>query len=67
MTNEKTMVAVTAAQHRLLQLLKSVEGKEILTGLKKIHYLGTYCIDEDMVELKHSSYVQLLIEAMDAL
>ncbi len=55
------------AQQNLVALLNPTEVKDFLESLKKVHYLATYCVAEDMVELNHSGYVQLLIDALQEL
>jgi hypothetical protein len=55
------------AQQNLVALLSPTEVKDFLVSLKKVHYLATYCVEESMVELSHSGYVQLLIDALQEL
>jgi len=55
------------AEQNLLTLLDPTEVKDFLVSLKKVHYLATYCVEESMVELSHSGYVQLLIDALQEL
>jgi hypothetical protein len=64
---KKHKIKVTTAQEKLLKLLSPIEAKDFVDSLKKVHYLGTYCVEKDMVELQHSSYVYLLIEAIQAI
>jgi glutaredoxin-related protein len=58
------MVEITNAQKELLNLLKHKEAEEYFLSLKKVHYLGTYCMQPDMVELAASSQVHDLLDAI---
>lgn len=71
MSKEKTIVAegtvciqVTPAQQKLLKLISHVEAEDYFTSLKQVHYLGTYCVDKDMVELWQNGYVHNLLDAI---
>lgn len=55
---------VTEAQKELLDLLKPSEVTDYFDSLKKVHFLGTYCIQPDMVELAASSYVHNLLDVI---
>ena len=55
---------ITQAQKELLELLQHSEATDYFDALKKVHYLGTYCVDKDMVELEASSYVHHLLDAI---
>jgi len=61
------MLAVTAAQEQLLLLLNSVEVKDHVNSLKKVHFLATYCIPLDLVSLNDSCYVHRLLDAVTAI
>ena len=50
-TDNTICVKVTPAQQKLLKLISHVEAEDYFTSLKNVHYLGTYCVDSDMVEL----------------
>lgn len=71
MSEEKKIVAVdtecvqvTPAQKKLLKLITHVEAEDYFTSLKQVHYLGTYCVDKDMVELWQHGYVHHLLDAI---
>ena len=55
---------ITQAQKELLALLQPTEATDYFDALKKVHYLGTYCVQKDMVELEASSYVHNLLDAV---
>lgn len=55
---------ITQAQKELLDLLKPTEIADYFDSLKKVHFLGTYCVNKDMVELEASSYVHHLLDAV---
>jgi len=63
-TPQTECLKVTSAQKELLNLLNHQEVKGYFLSLKKVHYLGTYCIQSDMVELSASSYVHNLMDAI---
>ncbi len=52
---------LTVAQKELLNLLQHKEATDYFNSLKKVHYLGTYCVEMDMVELSASRYVHDLL------
>ncbi len=54
---------ITQAQKELLDLLKPTEANNYFDALKKVHFLETYCVQKDMVELEASSYVHHLLDA----
>jgi len=45
-------------------LIQDSEVEDYFQSLKKIHYLGTYCVDSEMVELSASAYVHRLLDAI---
>jgi len=55
-------VEITHAQKELLNLLNHREAKDYFESIRKVHYLGTYCIESDMVELSASSQVHDLLD-----
>ncbi len=55
---------LTPAQIELLNLLQHKEATDYFDSLKKVHYLGTYCVETDMVELSASQYVHELLFAI---
>ncbi len=55
---------LTLAQKELLNLLQHKEAADFFDSLKKVHYLGTYCVEKDMVELSASQYVHELLFAI---
>lgn len=63
-TNDVVCVLVTPAQKELLQLITPHEAEDIYQSLKKVHYLGTYCIDNDMADLFASGSVHDLLDAI---
>ncbi|EDP98437.1 hypothetical protein U8527_20775 [Kordia algicida OT-1] len=61
--HEKT-TTLTDAQKELLDLLNTNEIHDYFEALKKVHYLGTYCVQKDMVELEASAYVHNLLDVV---
>jgi hypothetical protein len=57
-------IKVTSAQKELLELLAHKEVHEYFESLKMIHYLGTYCVNEAMVELWASRLVHDLLDVI---
>ena len=57
-------VEVTPAQKALLKLLSHKEAKDHYESLKRVHYLGTYCVDSDITALTASRYVQDLLDVL---
>ncbi len=55
---------ITTAQKELLDLLNTNEIHDYFDALKKVHYLGTYCVQKDMVELEASAYVHNLLDVV---
>jgi len=55
---------ITQAQKELLNLLQHSEVDEYFESLKKVHYLGTYLIDSELVEPSASGYVHQLLDAI---
>ncbi|QHI37111.1 hypothetical protein IMCC3317_24890 [Kordia antarctica] len=55
---------ITQAQKELLELLQHSEATDYFDSLKKVHFLGTYCVQPEMVELEASSYVHNLLDAV---
>jgi len=61
---KKEYVEVTTAQKELLKLLEHKEAKEYFESLKMVHYLATYCVGMEMVELSASRYVHDLLDVI---
>jgi hypothetical protein len=57
-------VSLTAAQKELLHLLDHKEASDYFDSLKKVHYLATYCVATEMVELTASRYVHDLLDVV---
>lgn len=55
---------LTPAQKELLKLLEHKEAAVNFESLKMVHYLGTYCVGTEMVELSASRYVHDLLDAV---
>ncbi|MEM6721755.1 MAG: hypothetical protein AAF611_20675 [Bacteroidota bacterium] len=55
---------LTETQKELLELLNPNEVQDYFEALKKVHYLGTYCVQKDMVELEASAYVYNLLDVI---
>ena len=51
---KKTFIQVTSAQKELLRLLEHKEAPDYYESLKMVHYLATYCVAHEMVELSAS-------------
>lgn len=66
-TNNTVCVRVTPAQQKLLQLITPVEAQDFYKSLKNVHYLGTYCVENSMVELCKAGYVHQLLDAIQAI
>jgi len=60
-------VKVTHAQKKLLELLNTAEIQDYADSLKSVHHLATYLIDPELVDLKASRYVHLLLDALNEL
>lgn len=61
---EKESIKVTPAQKELLDLLSYKEVHDCFESLKMIHYLGTYCVSVEMVELWASRTVHDLMNVI---
>lgn len=59
---KKEKIDITPAQKELLELLIHKEVNDYFEALKMIHYLGTYCVKEGMVELWASRLVHDLLD-----
>ena len=57
-------IKVTPAQKELLELLSDKEVHEYFESLKMVHYLATYCVGNEMVELWASRCVHDLLDAV---
>lgn len=57
-------VKLTPSQKELIELLNHKEVQDYFEALKMIHYLGTYCVNEGMVELWASRLVHDLLDAI---
>jgi len=55
---------ITTAQKELLNLLQHSEVEDYFDSLKKVHYLGTYLIDSELVDISASGYVHQLLDVM---
>ena len=55
---------LTNAQKELLKLLEHKEANEYFESLKMVHYLATYCVGMEMVELSASRYVHDLLDVI---
>lgn len=56
------MIEVTKAQKELIELLAHKEVQEYFESLKMVHYLSTYCVKQEMVELWASRLVHDLLD-----
>jgi len=63
-TGNTVCVTVTPAQQKLLKLISHPEAEDYFNSLKNVHYLGTYCVDKDMVQLWQNGYVHSLLDAI---
>ena len=61
---KKESIKVTPAQKELLELLSVKEVKDHLESLQMIHYLATYCVGNEKVELSASRDVHDLMNAI---
>ena len=61
---KKEPIEVTSAQKELLKLLEHKEANEYFESLKMVHYLATYCVGNEIVELSASRYVHDLLDAV---
>ena len=61
---KRETIEVTPAQKELLELVAHKEVHGYLESLKMVHYLGTYHVKSDAVELWASGSVQDLIECV---
>lgn len=61
---KKELIEVTPAQKELFLLLKNPEVEEYYNALKKVHYLATYSVDSELVELSASAYVHELMDVV---
>jgi hypothetical protein len=61
---KKELIAVTPAQKELFILLKNPEVEEYYNALKKVHYLATYSVDVELIELSASAYVHELMDVV---
>lgn len=59
-----SMVEVTSAQQKLLQLITLTEAEDFANSLKAIHFLGTYCVSNEMADLPSSHYTHILLDAI---
>lgn len=59
---KKGHIEVTPAQKELLKLLEHKEAYDYFESLKMVHYLATYCVGNEMVELSASRYVHDLLD-----
>ena len=57
-------INLTPAQEELLKLLEHKEANDYFESLKMIHYLATYCVGAEMVELSASRYVHDLLDVV---
>jgi hypothetical protein len=64
MIMKKERIEVTKAQKELIELLAHKEVQDYFESLKMIHYLGTYCVNEGIVELWASRLVHDLLDAI---
>ena len=61
---EKESIEVTPAQKEMLELLSSKEVNDHFESLKMVHYLATYCVGNEMVELSASRNVHDLLDVI---
>lgn len=61
---EKKSIELTPAQEELLKLLQHSEVEDYFESLKKVHYLGTYLIDSELVDISASGYVHQLLDVI---
>lgn len=57
-------VKITPAQKELLELLSNKEVHIYFEALKTVHYLATYCVGVEKVELWASRDVHNLLDAL---
>jgi hypothetical protein len=55
---------LTKAQSELIELLNHKEINDYFEALKMIHYLGTYCVESEIVELSASRLVHDLLDVL---
>jgi hypothetical protein len=55
---------LTPAQKELLELLEHKEAEDYFESLKTVHYLATYCVGNEMVELSASRDVHDLLDVI---
>ncbi len=58
---------LSPAQKELLELLHPKEVQSFYESLKLLHYLATYCVSTELVELSASKDVQNLINVLEGL
>lgn len=58
---------LTPAQKELLALLHPKEVKSFYESLKMVHYLATYCVGTEMVDLSASRDVHDLMDVLQKL
>ena len=56
---------LTTAQKELLELLNQDNVNDYFEALKTVHYLATYCINEELVNLSASRSVQDLLDVIE--
>jgi len=61
---KKKYMKLTPAQIELIDLIQGGEVEGYFQSLKKIHYLGTYCVDTKKVQLSASAHVHRLLDAL---
>ncbi len=61
---EKENIEVTPAQKELLEILTHKDAQDYFESLKKVHYLGTYFVENEIVELSASRIVHDLLDAI---
>jgi hypothetical protein len=57
-------INLTSAQKELLNLLQHKEAYAYFESLKTVHYLATYCVGAEIVELSASRYVHDLLDVI---
>lgn len=58
-------INLTTAQKELFELLNHENGTDYFESLKTVHYLATYCVETELVNLSASRYVQDLLDVIE--
>jgi len=61
---KKKYMKLSPAQIELIELIKHSEVEDYFESLKRVHYLGSYLIDSEVVELSAFAYVHQLLDVI---